>query len=180
MPQKNDDAADRPTPSRKWGRPMSPEKRRGLEMNFVLDGVALSKQANDDARRTNPSINIGIPQYQAQRDKHAQSYFVTKPAKTSLKTTRQDSEPSTVMGKVYDRFTKRCHSATYLRERKEIHQAGHSYAATVAGHTTVPTLPPLNGYNGPDGYRRNTFALRQRPSDFGFPSSFRRPRTAKN
>ena len=39
-------------------------------------------------------------------------------------TSLQDSEPSTVMGKVYDRFTKRCHSATYLRERKEIHQAG--------------------------------------------------------
>lgn len=36
------------------------------------------------------------------------------------------------------------------------------------GHLTVPTDPSKDGYNGPDGYRRNTFDLRQKPSVFDY------------
>lgn len=36
------------------------------------------------------------------------------------------------------------------------------------GHTTVPTEPSKDGYNGPEGYRRNTFDLRRQRSVFDY------------
>jgi hypothetical protein len=172
------DSCFKPTPSRKWKDSPSPEKLRGLERNFILDGVAVSKQANDDIHRTNPSINIGIQQYNAAKDKHARNYIRTAPAKQATERAEQNDH-STMMGHVYDRFTARCASAKYLRERRILHSAGHSYKESIAGHSTVPNLPPIIGYNGPLGYRRNTFALRYKPSDFGFPETIKRPYTAK-
>lgn len=53
----------------------SPEKLKQLEMGFVLDGVVLSHLANDDIKRSNPSLNVGIPQYNALRDPANQSYL---------------------------------------------------------------------------------------------------------
>ena len=34
------------------------------------------------------------------------------------------------------------------------------------GHTSIPTDTAVVGWNGEDGYRRNTFELRARPSVF--------------
>lgn len=36
------------------------------------------------------------------------------------------------------------------------------------GHISVPTVPPVVGYHGPEGYRRNTFDLRQKRSVFDY------------
>lgn len=36
------------------------------------------------------------------------------------------------------------------------------------GHLTVPTLPAIDGYNGPDGYRKNTPELREKSSVFDY------------
>lgn len=53
----------------------SPERLKQLEKGFILDGVVLSRQTNEETGRSNPSINIGIPQYRAQKDTHCKSYF---------------------------------------------------------------------------------------------------------
>ncbi|XP_062515678.1 sperm microtubule associated protein 1-like [Corticium candelabrum] len=154
------------TPSRKWREAPPPEKLRALECSFILDGVAVSRQANEDVHRTNPTINIGIPQYYGAKDRHARTYVRSAPARTS-RIRAQKAIDCSMMGSVYDKFTNRCSSARYLRDRLTLHSAGHSYNESIAGHSTVPDLPPIIGYNGPLGYRRNTFSLRYKPSDFG-------------
>lgn len=53
----------------------NPQRLKELEQGFVLDGVALSKHANDEIDRSNPSVNIGIPQYNPLKDKYCESYF---------------------------------------------------------------------------------------------------------
>ena len=49
-----------------------------LEKGFVLDGVPMSHLVNDETGRTNPSINMGIPQYNALDDKSCAGYFQRK------------------------------------------------------------------------------------------------------
>jgi hypothetical protein len=45
--------------------------------------------------------------------------------------------------------------------------AGHS-SETIDGHAQFQTgLQPIDGYNGPYGYRRNNPWLRRQPSTFG-------------
>ena len=56
----------------------TPQQLKELERGFILDGVALSKQTNDEPERSNPSVNIGIPQYNPTIDKHCKSYFKQK------------------------------------------------------------------------------------------------------
>ena len=56
----------------------SPEVLKQREKGFVLDGVTLSRQTNEEIERSQPSVNIGIPQYNALHDKHAQRYFKRK------------------------------------------------------------------------------------------------------
>ena len=58
----------------------SPERLKQLERGFVLDGVALSRLANEETDRTHPSLNVGIPQYRARQDKHCKSYFSSNKA----------------------------------------------------------------------------------------------------
>jgi len=36
------------------------------------------------------------------------------------------------------------------------------------GHLSVPTAPPVVGYNGEEGWRRNTFDLRKKRSVFDY------------
>eukprot|EP00117_Sycon_ciliatum_P043311 scpid87862/ scgid4723/ len=67
----------------------TPEERRQLEQSFVLDSVALSMRANAEPNRTGPSMNIGIPQYNAQHDEHAKTYFKSKGVDKTLETTHQ-------------------------------------------------------------------------------------------
>ena len=54
------------------------EKLKELERGFILDGVALSRMTNEETGRTNPSINIGVPQYKAKEDHYCTSYFKMK------------------------------------------------------------------------------------------------------
>ena len=56
----------------------SPERLKELEKRFVLDGVALSHFANDETDRTQPSLDLGIPQYSAAKDHHAKGYFARR------------------------------------------------------------------------------------------------------
>lgn len=49
-----------------------------LEDGFILDGVTLSRQTNEETERSNPPVNIGIPQYNPLTDKHTKSYFKQK------------------------------------------------------------------------------------------------------
>ena len=65
----------------------TPEERMQMESNFVLDSVALSMRANAEPHRTSPSMNIGIPQYNAQYDGHAMQYFESKPVPKTLQRT---------------------------------------------------------------------------------------------
>ncbi len=69
----------------------SPERLKQLECGFVLDGVTLSRQANDEPDRSNPSVNIGIPQYNPIMDKYCKSYFKQKGLPEELKN-KPDSE----------------------------------------------------------------------------------------
>lgn len=53
----------------------TPERLKELERGFVLDGVALSRQANEETDRTHPSLNVGIPQYRPLEDRHSRAYY---------------------------------------------------------------------------------------------------------
>lgn len=69
----------------------TPEKLKQLEYGFILDGVALNRQTNEETDRSNPSVNIGIPQYNPLKDKHCKSYFKQKGLPDSLSTKPADS-----------------------------------------------------------------------------------------
>ena len=56
----------------------SAERLKQLEKGFILDGTVVSRLYNDEIGRTQPSLNFGIPQYNALRDKHCANYFKTK------------------------------------------------------------------------------------------------------
>ena len=142
-------------------------------MDFILDGVALSKQANDETGRTQPSLNIGIPQYSAINDPGCRRYFRNTPKKTVAKKSKKDSH--TV-------FMQNSEAQKYLDDRKKM-GAGKTSALMLindiqgfffpgytrclyGGHLSIPTAPPIQGYHGGEGYRRNTPDLRIKPSVF--------------
>ena len=91
----------------------------------------------------------------------------------------QTQEP--MIGKVEDKFFQSSEASYYLKDRldKGTCESMHYYKCIMTyitgytrrvygGHLTVPTDPSKDGYNGPDGYRRNTFDLRQKPSVFDY------------
>ena len=54
------------------------EELKAREEGFLLDGALLSRQANDETERCNPSyLNFGIPQYNALKDPHLKRYLET-------------------------------------------------------------------------------------------------------
>ena len=56
----------------------SPKELEEREQGFLLDGTLLSRQANDETDRCNPSyLNFGIPQYNALKDPHLKRYLKT-------------------------------------------------------------------------------------------------------
>lgn len=57
----------------------------------MLDGVTLSHLTNDETDRTHPSINMGIPQYNALEDKACASYFQRKGLPKSVKNVKEVS-----------------------------------------------------------------------------------------
>jgi len=57
----------------------SPEELKEREKGFLLDGTLLSRQANDETDRCNPSyLNFGIPQYNALADPHLKRFLRSK------------------------------------------------------------------------------------------------------
>lgn len=74
----------------------TPERLKELEYGFILDGVALSRQTNEETDRSNPSVDIGIPQYNPLKDKHAKSYFKQKGLPDSFKKSGSASEEVTI------------------------------------------------------------------------------------
>ena len=97
-----------------------------LEKGFVLDGVAVGKQSNDETGRSQPSPNIGIPQYNALRDKHCKNYFTTRSLPKFVQPTKsltsvEDAEHSaSMMGNVFDKFVRNSLAKQYLKERESI------------------------------------------------------------
>ena len=70
-------SAQFPSLSRRY-RQQDTEQLKRLEKGFLLDGVAMSHLANDEVDRSNPSVNIGIPQYLAGQDGSCKAYFKRK------------------------------------------------------------------------------------------------------
>ena len=99
-----------------------------LERGFVLDGTVVSRLANDETGRSHPSLNMGIPQYNALHDKHCKSYFKSKGPPKSVRATKsltsaipEDSEDnSSMMGQVFDKFVRNSSAKQYLQEREGI------------------------------------------------------------
>ncbi len=60
-----------------------------LEKGFVSDGVALSHLANDETDRTAPSLNLGIPQYNAMDDRYCRTYFRSRGLPKVIKEVKQ-------------------------------------------------------------------------------------------
>lgn len=84
----------------------SPEKLKEREKGFVLDGVVLSRLGNEDTKRSNPSLNIGIPQYNALRDPANQTYLRRRGLPKAVKEIAEVSRASDYvrLGLLYDRF----------------------------------------------------------------------------
>ena len=99
-----------------------------LEKGFVLDAVSLSKHANDETGRTHPSLNLGIPQYNALKDSHCKTYFKMKGLPKCVnqgkeKTSQGDVDSdvtSSMMGPVFDQFLRNSSAKQYLKERESI------------------------------------------------------------
>ncbi len=91
-----------------------------LEKKFVLDCVPLGKLANDEVGRTQPSLNIGIPQYSAIKDPSCKSYFKSKgipkaAREASSKKPMNDIESESS----FERFLHNSSAQKYLDDRKK-------------------------------------------------------------
>ena len=99
-----------------------------LEKGFVLDAVALSKHANDEIGRTQPSLNMGIPQYNALKDPNCKTYFkmkglpkLAKQGQQEVSQGEDDTEiTSSMMGAVFDHFVQSSSAKYYLKERESM------------------------------------------------------------
>lgn len=88
------------------------------------------------------------------------------PARMHTYTQSEKGATSSMQGKVLDRFFSVSEGQQYLKEREPL---GAGYTRRLyGGHLTVPTLPAKDGYNGPEGYRRNTPDLRYKRSPFDY------------
>lgn len=56
----------------------STERLKQLEKGFILDGTVVSTLYNNETGRTQPSLNFGIPQYNAVNDRYCASYLKSK------------------------------------------------------------------------------------------------------
>lgn len=149
----------------KYGPPsLSPEDKAKHEKGFILDAIAVST-LSDDSGRANPKMATAIPPYNAQRDKHAKGYFEKPVVQKLLKKTEQGPPGDSITGKQMDKFYDSGMMGTYIKLRNSA-GAGHS-KDQVGGHGLfMENIPPLNGYHGCFGFRRNTPSLRNFPSVF--------------
>uniref|UniRef100_A0A8C2W493 Sperm microtubule associated protein 1 n=2 Tax=Chinchilla lanigera TaxID=34839 RepID=A0A8C2W493_CHILA len=136
-----------------------------LEKGFVLDCVAVGSVARAYGS-VRPKLWSAIPPYNAQQDPHACRYFRSRPVPPVLRRTDQDHGGTGRDGWIVDYFHIFGQGQRYLNRRNWA-GAGHSLQQ-VTGHDYYNAHPKLGpGLNGRFGYRRNTPALRQRPSVFG-------------
>ena len=70
------------------------ESRREKERGFILDGTVVSRLANDETDRNAPSLDFGIPQYNALTDPHCKGYFKSKAVPKKLKAAMRSQEVS--------------------------------------------------------------------------------------
>ncbi|KAG8429669.1 hypothetical protein GDO86_016762, partial [Hymenochirus boettgeri] len=130
-------------------------RRDQQEKGFIRDGVAISTLTWVD---TNPRYWRGIPPYNAQKDPDVAEYFRSPSVQELLKRTGQDKGGTSILGPKVDRSHLKGPEQSYMDLRKaslggHVHEKG-------AGQCISDRLPMI-GYNGPDGYRRNTPALRR-------------------
>lgn len=168
-----------------WKAQKDLEWRKERERAFVLDGTVVSKLANDEIDRNTPSLDFGIPQYNALKDPHCRGYFKSKALPKKLKPIVRDQEKttsdktmSTMQGKLRDDWLEKSKAVDYVEKRKGY---GGGYTSELyAGHLSMPTGKPVIGYHGEGGYRRNTFDLRRRPSVFDDDSESKLPALKPN
>nr|XP_033790232.1 uncharacterized protein C17orf98-like [Geotrypetes seraphini] len=135
------------------------------EKCFILDCVAVGSIAKDYSYSL-PKLGSVIPPYNAQRNHHSGTYFLSKPVPALLKRTGQSNGGTSTYGELADRFQVKGAAAIYLSTRNNS-GAGHS-AEYVRGHGLfLSRIKPFVGYNGNYGYRRNVPTLRNKPSSFG-------------
>ncbi len=96
-----------------------------MEEGFILDGIPLSKVANDETDRTNPTLNLGIPQYYGKKDPHCCLYYSRK--KGQEKSIVENN--SSMMGNVYDKYINTSSSNSYIEDRRKL-GAGMTYDLT--------------------------------------------------
>ncbi|KAM7448530.1 hypothetical protein ABFA07_003446 [Porites harrisoni] len=149
----------------KYGPPcLTQEEKTKCEKGFVLDSIAVST-LSDDSGRANPKMATAIPPYNAQKDKHSKGYFEKPVVKKLLRKTEQEPPGDSIAGKQMDKFYDKGMMGTYIKLRNSA-GAGHS-TSQVGGHGLfMENIPPLNGFNGSFGFRRNTPWLRNQPSVF--------------
>ncbi|KAG8435824.1 hypothetical protein GDO86_013678 [Hymenochirus boettgeri] len=133
--------------------PMAKQDER--EKGFIQDGVAVSTLTWVD---TNPRYWRGIPPYNSQKDPHVANYFLAPPVQKVLQRTDQANGGTSILGPKVDRSHLYGREQVYMDLRK----------ASLGGHVhikgpgqVISERLPMIGYNGPDGYRRNTPALRR-------------------
>ncbi|XP_066111576.1 sperm microtubule associated protein 1 [Saccopteryx bilineata] len=138
-----------------------------LEKNFILDGVAVSTMART-YEHLRPKLWSAIPPYNAQQDCHTRRYFRSPVVPPILRKTDQDRGGTGRDGWIVDYYHIFGQGQKYLNRRNWA-GAGHS-VQQVTGHDYYNANADARmnrGFNGQFGYRRNTPALRYRPSVFG-------------
>lgn len=121
-----------PHPKYMWYKPwsfpvVSPvfySRLKQLEKGFILDGVVLSKLANDETGRSHPSLNMGVPQYSALNDPGCKLYFASG-LKTETEAPMQKGEKDT-----HTIFVEKSGAQKYIDNRKTI-GAGKAIIMTV-------------------------------------------------
>ncbi|XP_012517981.1 PREDICTED: uncharacterized protein C17orf98 homolog [Propithecus coquereli] len=141
-----------------------------LEKGFILDGVAVSTVARAYGL-TRPKLWSAIPPYNAQQDYHARRYFQSHVVPPVLRKTHQDRCGTGRDGWIVDYYHIFGQGQRYLNRRNWA-GAGHSLQQVTGHNHYNADVRPINGFNGRFGYRRNTPALRQRPSVFGEVTQF--------
>lgn len=156
-----------------------------------MDGIPLSKLANDETGRTQPSLNMGIPQYSAINDSSCKGYFSSKglPKAVAKKSGKKDLD--ILAESAFEKFLHSSAAQKYLQDRGKT-GAGNLYIFIASipsqsqvslfltgytrqiygGHLSIPTAAPTQGYHGEEGYRRNTPDLRLKRSVFDYEGNF--------
>ncbi|XP_044151795.1 uncharacterized protein C17orf98-like [Bufo gargarizans] len=135
------------------------------EKRFVLDCVAVERISKDYSVSL-PKLGSVIPPYNAQKDHHVHSYFLSRPVPPLLRRTGQSCGGTSTLGDLADRFQHHSAAAHYLQTRNSS-GSGHSAEHSRGHGLFLSSISPVIGYNGLYGYRRNTPSLRRKPSPFG-------------